>query len=116
LPIQPAVTANVKFQSVIIPNNVPQHNPSFVLKGYQSNFTVHNYGSSVVILNWVGNSSLQSSFAGGTITIPANGDQTIPPITLYFPQSGNIAITYILSYNGTVLDTWTGTSYIISNY
>lgn len=102
----------VKFQSVTIPNNVPQYFTWGILADYTSTFTVRNYGSFDVAINWDGNSSAVGHFDGGTIIVPANSFQTVTR-TYYYTVSGNIRITYTLSHNSTVLDTWTGTSYMI---
>lgn len=102
---------NVKFQSVSIPNNVPQYFLPGILADYTSTFKVFNYGSTDITVNWDVYSTAVGHFDEGTIVVPANSFQTVTR-TYYYTVSGNIGITYTLSYNGTVLDIWKGTSYI----
>lgn len=83
---------------------------SFIL--YNNTVKLDNNESFDIELDWQGHSSVSGNFDNGSVIVPKRSSVSIEK-GYYYETAGSREITYTITYNGTVLDSWSGTLNVI---
>ena len=109
----PTVIPNVRIQSVTLPSGAQTSGP-WVYTLYSTTIRLVNSGSVNIAVNWQANSSVTGNFDSGSVTVPANSYVDVTK-SYYYTVAGAVNLTYTIYYNGSQLDTWSGTMNVIGS-
>lgn len=111
--LEPRLLPDVTIQEVSLPTEVVRTITEQIIPvGYATTLTLFNHETFGVTVDWQGHSSLTGILDSGSVNMPAESTWDIRK-GYYYETSGTHEMTYTVSYNRTVLDTWTGTLEVI---
>lgn len=108
---EPRFSPEVRIQSVTLPSNVRVSSGLFVTLYYTTLRLVNNESVDIVV-NWQANSSVTGNFDNGTVTVEKYNYVDVTK-GYYYTAPGPVKITYTIYYNGTQLDTNSGTLNVV---
>ena len=102
---------NVQIQSVTLPSGVHTSGGLFPTT-YSTTFRLVNNDPIDVTVNWQANSSVTGNFDGGSVTVPKNSYVDVTK-SYYYTVAGVVNLTYTIYYNGSQINTWSGTMNVL---
>jgi hypothetical protein len=107
-------TTPIKIQSVTLPSGV-RTSSGIIVTTYPTTFRLVNSASVDVTVTWQVNFSANGnpySNYSDSVTVPKNGYIDVTN-RYYYPIAGTWNVTYTISFNGSQLDTWSGTMNVL---
>ncbi|MCX5998740.1 MAG: hypothetical protein NTU41_03900 [Chloroflexi bacterium] len=105
---QPALYPDLKITGLTLPTDARVSLGPYVYTDYYTTFTLRNSESFDLTVQWQAHSSVTGNYDGGTGVVRGNSQQPVSG-HYHYSETGSRTITVTVSYNGTQLDTKSGT-------
>ncbi len=104
---------DVRIQSVILPSDAKKRGEYeiWVIKTYYTTLRIVNNESVDITVDWQAHSSVTGDFDSGIVVVPRGSYKEIKRDYSY-DTTGQVQITYKIFYEGTELDSWSGSMYV----
>ena len=105
---------DVKIQSVILPSDANKRGEyeTWVINTYYTTLRIVNNESVDITVQWQAHSSVIGNFDSGTVVVPRRSYKEIRR-DYYYDTAGQVQITYKIFYEGTELDSWSGSMIVL---
>jgi len=111
---EPELIPGVNILSVNLPDNAKKRGQyeTYVVKTYGTTLKLQNNETVDIEIDWLAHSSVTGDFDSGVITVPSRGSVEVSKGYSY-ETDGEREITYKIFYEGTELDSWSGTMVVV---